>query len=83
VQIDRAREYPTAGADSYGALPEGSKVYEGELVAARSDATDGTKSTTAKDNPATDGTKSTTAKDSPESTSQESDGGSPATEGPP
>jgi sec-independent protein translocase protein TatB len=71
VQIDRAREYPTAGADSYGALPEGSKVYEGELVAARSDATDGTKSTTATDNP--------------ESTSQESDGGSPApaTEGPP
>ncbi len=34
VQIDRAREYPTAGADSYGALPEGSKVYEGELVPA-------------------------------------------------
>ena len=31
LQIDRAREYPTAGADSYGALPEGAKVYEGEL----------------------------------------------------
>ena len=30
VQIDRAREYPTAGADSYGALPEGAKVYEAE-----------------------------------------------------
>jgi sec-independent protein translocase protein TatB len=32
VEIDRAREYPTAGADSYGALPEGSRVYEGELA---------------------------------------------------
>jgi sec-independent protein translocase protein TatB len=71
VQIDRAREYPTAGADSYGALPEGAKVYEGELVAARSDAADSTKSTTA-----TDGT---------ESASKESDDGSPApaTEAPP
>ncbi len=32
LQIDRAREYPSAGADSYGALPEGAKVYEGELA---------------------------------------------------
>jgi sec-independent protein translocase protein TatB len=31
LQIDRAREYPSAGADSYGALPEGAKVYEGQL----------------------------------------------------
>lgn len=35
VQIDRAREYPSAGADSYGALPEGSRVYEGALAPAR------------------------------------------------
>jgi sec-independent protein translocase protein TatB len=33
VQIDRAREYPSAGADSYGALPEGARVYEGEIPA--------------------------------------------------
>jgi sec-independent protein translocase protein TatB len=31
VQPDRAREYPTGGPDSYGALPEGSNVYEGDL----------------------------------------------------
>jgi hypothetical protein len=29
--IDRAREYPTGGADTYGALPEDSTVYEGQL----------------------------------------------------
>jgi len=29
-EIDREREYPKAGVDTYGALPEGSKVYEGE-----------------------------------------------------
>jgi sec-independent protein translocase protein TatB len=28
---DRAREYPAAGVDSYGALPEGAPVYEGDL----------------------------------------------------
>lgn len=38
VQIDRAREYPTEGADSYGALPEGAMVYEGQLPPARAEA---------------------------------------------
>jgi sec-independent protein translocase protein TatB len=28
---DRAREYPSAGVDSYGALPEGAPVYDGDL----------------------------------------------------
>jgi sec-independent protein translocase protein TatB len=37
LQIDRWREYPTAGADSYGALPEGAKVYE-EQPASRPEA---------------------------------------------
>jgi sec-independent protein translocase protein TatB len=36
LHVDRAREYPTAGPDSYDALPEGSRVYEGDLPAARS-----------------------------------------------
>lgn len=35
VAIDRAREYPTEGADAYGVLPEGSKVYEGQLPPGR------------------------------------------------
>jgi sec-independent protein translocase protein TatB len=38
VQIDRAREYPTEGADSYGALPEGAQVYEEQLAPARPEA---------------------------------------------
>jgi sec-independent protein translocase protein TatB len=38
VSIDRAREYPTEGADAYGVLPEGSKVYEGQLPPARPEA---------------------------------------------
>jgi sec-independent protein translocase protein TatB len=38
VQIDRAREYPTEGVDSYGALPEGAKVYEEQLAPARPEA---------------------------------------------
>jgi sec-independent protein translocase protein TatB len=29
--IDRDREYPTGGADTYGALPEDATVYEGQL----------------------------------------------------
>jgi sec-independent protein translocase protein TatB len=29
--VDREREYPRDGADAYGALPEGSTVYEGGL----------------------------------------------------
>jgi sec-independent protein translocase protein TatB len=43
LHVDRAREYPTGGPDSYGALPEGAKVYEDQLPAARADeaATDG------------------------------------------
>jgi sec-independent protein translocase protein TatB len=32
VRPDRAREYPTGGVDAYGALPEGSGVYEGQLA---------------------------------------------------
>lgn len=35
VTIDRTREYPTEGADAYGVLPEGSKVYEGQLPPGR------------------------------------------------
>ena len=31
--IDRAREYPVEGPDSYGALPEDAPVYEGALAA--------------------------------------------------
>ncbi len=31
--VDRAREYPVEGADSYGALPEDAPVYEGALAA--------------------------------------------------
>jgi hypothetical protein len=31
VTIDREREYPNAGADSYAALPEDSSVYDGQL----------------------------------------------------
>jgi sec-independent protein translocase protein TatB len=31
VTIDREREYPNAGADSYEALPETSNVYDGQL----------------------------------------------------
>jgi sec-independent protein translocase protein TatB len=31
VTIDREREYPTAGADTYAALPENSNVYDGQL----------------------------------------------------
>jgi sec-independent protein translocase protein TatB len=38
VPIDRAREYPTEGADTYGALPEGAKVYEGRLPPAQPEA---------------------------------------------
>ncbi len=37
LHVDRGREYPTAGPDSYGALPEDARVYEGELPAARSE----------------------------------------------
>jgi len=33
VVIDRAREYPVEGPDSYGALPEDAPVYEGALAA--------------------------------------------------
>lgn len=33
VTIDRAREYPREGADSYGALPDTAVVYEGSLPA--------------------------------------------------
>ncbi len=33
VVVDRAREYPVEGADSYGALPEDAPVYEGALAA--------------------------------------------------
>jgi hypothetical protein len=29
--IDREREYPVAGADAYGALPENANVYDGQL----------------------------------------------------
>jgi len=31
VGIDREREYPSGGPDSYGALPENSNVYDGQL----------------------------------------------------
>jgi sec-independent protein translocase protein TatB len=31
VTPDRAREYPSSGVDSYGALPEGATVYDGDL----------------------------------------------------
>jgi sec-independent protein translocase protein TatB len=31
VVPDRAREYPSSGVDSYGALPEGAPVYDGDL----------------------------------------------------
>jgi sec-independent protein translocase protein TatB len=41
LAIDRAREYPTEGADAYGALPEGSNVYEGQLPTARPEGADG------------------------------------------
>lgn len=50
LQIDRAREYPSAGADSYGALPEDAKVYEGQLPLrseAASEGEDGAPSTEA------------------------------------
>ena len=32
VRVDRGREYPSGGPDAYGALPEGSGVYEGQLA---------------------------------------------------
>jgi hypothetical protein len=31
VTVDREREYPNAGADSYAALPEDATVYDGQL----------------------------------------------------
>jgi sec-independent protein translocase protein TatB len=31
VGIDREREYPSGGPDAYGALPENSNVYDGQL----------------------------------------------------
>jgi sec-independent protein translocase protein TatB len=33
VTVDREREYPREGADSYGALPDTAIVYEGSLAA--------------------------------------------------
>jgi hypothetical protein len=33
VPVDREREYPREGADSYGALPDTAVVYEGSLAA--------------------------------------------------
>jgi sec-independent protein translocase protein TatB len=33
VAVDRAREYPREGADSYGALPDTAIVYDGSLPA--------------------------------------------------
>ena len=32
VAVDREREYPSVGADSYGALPDGAQVYDGALA---------------------------------------------------
>jgi sec-independent protein translocase protein TatB len=40
VEIDRAREYPTAGADAYGALPEGAKGSEEETAQSRPEGAD-------------------------------------------
>ncbi len=31
-RADRAREYPSGGPDTYGALPEGASVYNGDLA---------------------------------------------------
>ena len=40
LNVDRAREYPVDGPDSYGALPPGAQVYEGQLPRAET-ASDG------------------------------------------